>query len=51
MVVPGLNPDAFDLPMQQYCMILCTNRTNAFIDNCFTHNKLMIDFPDVEVKN
>ncbi len=51
MAVPGLSPEAFDLPMRQYGVIICTDRTNEFIDNRITHNKLVINFPDVEDKN
>ena len=51
LATPGLNPDAFDLPMRQYGVIICTNRTNDFIDNYITHNKLVINFPDAEDKH
>lgn len=51
MAVPGLGPDLFDLPMNRNAVIICTNRTNNFIDTYITQNKLVIDFPDVEDKN
>lgn len=48
LAASGLTPDAFDLPMQRYAVIICTNRTNDFIDKYIINNKLVLDFPDVE---
>lgn len=49
MAVPGISADIFDLPMQQNAIIVCTTeRSTRFLKDGITHNKLIIDFPDVE---
>ena len=51
LAVSCLNPDAFDLPLRHCGVIICTNRTNDFIEKYIIHNKLVLDFPDVEDKS
>ena len=48
LAVPALGPDAVDLPLDKCAAIICTIRTNSFIDNAFGDNKLILNFLDVE---
>ena len=50
MGVPGIKADFFDLPMEQNALIVCTNRSNPFIDGKSIIHKLIIPFADVETK-
>lgn len=46
--VPVVNEDVFDLPMTGNALIVCTDRTNAFIAGDTLPYKLIMPFPDVE---
>ena len=48
LAVPALCYDIFDIPMYQCAVIICTGRSNAFIENEIRKNKLVLDFLDVE---
>ncbi len=48
LAVPALGPDSVDLPLEKCAAIICTIRTNPYIDNEFKENKLLLDFLDVE---
>lgn len=48
IAAPGINADAFDLPMEQNALILCADRSNSFIDSESIIYKLIIPFMDVE---
>ncbi len=48
LAVPALSSDNFDLPSESNAVIICTNRTNRFIESLPQENTLIIDFPDVE---
>jgi predicted protein tyrosine phosphatase len=46
--VPGIKADAFDLPMNRNALILCTDRTNRFINGKNIIYKFVMPFLDVE---
>ena len=48
--VSAIDPDTFDLPEVQYALILCTRRTNRYLDLEKILYKIVIPFPDAEDK-
>ena len=48
LAVPALQPGVFDLPPERNAVIICTGRTNSYIDNYIKKNKLVLNFPDYE---
>ena len=50
LAVSAISPDTFDLPEEQYALILCTERTNRYLNPERVLHKIVIPFPDAEDK-
>ena len=48
LAVPVVTEEAFDLPPEQTALIVCSNRTNRFIDGDTGIRKIVLPFADVE---
>ena len=46
----GLKPGVFEYPLERNAFLICTDRSNSFLKNTLTENKLVIPFPDAEDK-
>ncbi|MBR6861277.1 MAG: hypothetical protein IKM73_08150 [Acidaminococcaceae bacterium] len=46
--INAVNPDAFDLSLEQTALISCTDRSNRFLASGSIENSLIIPFMDVE---
>ncbi len=49
LALPAINMDSFDLPMEQNALIVCTDRSNSFIEGDTILYKLILPFEDVEI--
>ena len=47
----GLKPGVFEYPLERNAFLICTDRSNSFLKNTLTKNKLVIPFPDAEGNN